>query len=71
MSDNGQSIGDRPASSPSRHWQTWGLLFLALALLLNMLFDDSPGEYVAIIFAVAALFSAVMHLVRFRTHRKK
>lgn len=71
MSDNRRSIDDPPASSPSRRWETWGLIFLALALLLNMLFDDSPGEYVAIIFAVAALVSAVMHLVHLRTHRKK
>ncbi|WP_422117098.1 hypothetical protein [Brachybacterium sp. UNK5269] len=41
----------------------------AIALLLNIVFDDSPGEYVALAFAIAALACAVGYLARPQRHR--
>lgn len=70
------SNNNRPPSSPSenalsRRWETWGLTFLAVALLLNIVFDDSPAEYVALAFAVAALVCAVQYLVRLRKRKEE
>lgn len=47
----------------NRRWETWGLLCAAIALLLNMIFDDSWLEYVAMAFALAALICAVGYLL--------
>ncbi|HJF49706.1 hypothetical protein [Brachybacterium paraconglomeratum] len=47
-------------------WETWGLAFVAIALLLNMLADESPLEYVALVFALAGLVCAVGFLVNRR-----
>lgn len=54
--------GDRP--------YTWGLVFIAPALVANVVFDEPPGEYIAAAFSVVALVLCIVYLVQIFRRRE-
>lgn len=64
-----QSVCRTSRGAQTRRWELWGHTFLAITLLLNIVFDDSTGEYLALAFAIAALVCAVGNLTASRRRR--
>lgn len=60
-----------PKSSGSEGYYTWGLVFVALALLSMLIFDEPPAQYIGAIFAVPALVLGVIQVVRVRNENRR
>lgn len=49
----------------SKDWaHTWGLVFIALALVVIFFFDTPPIVYVGGVFAAAALVLSIIHVAQ-------
>lgn len=71
MSEDADSRKKSSTKPSGEGTYAWGLVFIALALIANFIFDSPPGEYLGLPFALIALVLAVIHIARTARSRRR